>query len=187
MSLYLTAILPPEELSEQIDEIRKEFSERYNIFAALKPPVHITLYRPVNMDESLEQHLIKQLKPVRYNHNPFTQELLNFDSFNIQTLYITAVKNPLLSALQKDISAVFTKNKIDPKEVKGNTAFHPHLTIAYRDIPPDVFPAIWNELKNRKFKRSFLLDRFTLLKHNGKKWEVLEEFPLQKPQNLELF
>lgn len=187
MSLYLTAILPPPELSEQIDDIRKELSERYKIYAALKPPVHITLYRPINIKDDFENTLIKLLKPVCYSHTPFTQDLLNFESFNIQTLFISAVKNPLLGSLQKDIASVFNKNKIDPKEVKGNTTFHPHITIAYRDIPPDVFPKIWQELKNRKFKRSFLIDRFTLLKHNGKQWQVFKEFALQKPQSLELF
>ncbi|MBC8051929.1 MAG: 2'-5' RNA ligase family protein [Sphingobacteriaceae bacterium] len=187
MNLYLTAIIPPPELSEQIDDIRKELSERYKIYAALKPPIHITLYRPVNVDESFENTLLKLLKPVGFKHSPFKQDLLNFDSFNIQTLFIAGVKNPLLSTLQKDVAAVFNKNKIDPKEVKGNTTFHPHVTIAYRDIPPDVFPKIWNELKNRKFKRTFVIDHFTLLKHDGKKWQIFKEFPLQKPEILQLF
>lgn len=179
--------MPPAQLSEQIDEIRQELSDRYKIYAGLKPPVHITLFRPVNIEESTEVSLVKLLKPVCFNHKPFTQELLNFESFNIQTLFIKAVKHPFLGALQKDITAVFNKNKIDPKEVKGNTTFHPHVTIAYRDIPPEVFPEIWNELKNRKFKRSFTVDRFSLLKHDGKKWQIFEEFKLQKPEVLELF
>ena len=187
MSLYLTAILPPPALSEQIDDIRRELSERYKIYAALKPPVHITLYRPVNVDESFEETMIKLLKPVGFKHGPFAQELLHFDSFNIQTIYINAVKNRHLSALQKDIASVFNKNKIDSAEFKGNTTFQPHITVGYRDIPPNVFPDIWNELKNRKFKRSFQTEHFTLLKHNGKKWEVFKEFPLQKIQALELF
>lgn len=187
MALYLTAISPPAELSEQIDDIRKELSERYNIYAALKPPVHITLYRPLHIDQSYESTLIKLLRPIGLNHYPFTQELLNFGSFNIQTLFIAAVKNPTLSALQKDVAAVFNKNKIDPKEVKGNTSFHPHVTVAYRDISPGIFPEIWEELKNRKFKRSFPVDHFTLLKHDGRKWQVFKEFVLAKPEMLELF
>jgi 2'-5' RNA ligase len=187
MSLFLTAILPPKELSEQIDDLRKELSERFKIFAALKPPVHITLYRPLNVEDSFEANLIKLLKPIGFQHLPFRQDLVNFGSFNIQTLFITAVKSVPLQALQKDVAQVFNGNKIDRREVKGNTTFHPHITVAYRDIPPDVFPLIWEELKNRKFKRSFTIDHFSLLKHNGKQWTKLEEFPLQKPPTLELF
>lgn len=187
MGLYLTAILPPPELSEQIDEIRMELSQQFNIYAALKPPVHITLYRTVTMEASREELLIGFLKSVSFKHSPYTQELLNFGSFNIQTVFINAIKTKLLSALQKDIAAVFNKNKIDPKEVIGNTTFHPHVTVGYRDIPPEVFPDLWNEIKNRKFKRSFAVNQFSLLKHDGKKWQIFEEFVLQKPQLLELF
>jgi 2'-5' RNA ligase len=187
MSLYLTAILPPPHLSEEIDDIRIELSERYQIFAALKPPVHITLYRPVSVSQGFEPQLIKLLQPVGYEHRPFQLDLSNFGSFNIQTIFVSAVKNLFLSDLQKDISAVYNKNKIDPKEVKGNTAFHPHLTVAYRDIPPEKFPLIWSEMKNRKYKRSFLVDHFTLLKHDGKHWQRLKEFVLQKPEDLQLF
>lgn len=187
MSLYLIGVLPPEQLSEEIEEIRQELSERFNIYAALKPPVHITLFRPLKLDEKLEKHLVKLLKPIGYNHYPFSQDLLNFDCFNIQTAFITAVKSSPLNDLQKEISGVINKNKIDVKDVKGNTTFHPHITVAYRDIPPEVFPLLWNELKNRKFKRSFMVDKFHLLKHNRKKWMPFEEFQLQKAQNLELF
>jgi 2'-5' RNA ligase len=187
MSLYLTAILPPPHLSEEIDDIRKELSEQYKIFAALKPPVHITLYRPVNVPESFEPQLIKLLQPVGDEHRPFTLDLLNFGSFNIQTIYISAAKNPYLGELQKDISAVYYRNKIDPKEVKGNTTFHPHLTVAYRDIPPEKFPEIWGGLKNRKFKRSFTVGHFALMKHDGKQWQRLREFELRKQEDLQLF
>lgn len=187
MSLYLTAILPPAALAEEINDIRKEISEKYNVHAALKPPVHITLYRPVNMEPALEKHLIQLLKPVCHLHQPFKQDLENFDSFNNKTLFVNCVKQPLLNNLQKDISTVFNKNKIDPLEVKGNTRFHPHITIAYRDVKPEIFVSLWDEFKNRKLKRSFLVDHFSLLKHDGKKWQPLEDFPLKKIEELELF
>ncbi|WP_207532202.1 2'-5' RNA ligase family protein [Desertivirga arenae] len=187
MTLYLTAILPPAPLSEEIDDIRKEISSKYNIHAALKPPVHITLYKPLKIPSAQEKHLIQMLKPVSLLHNPFKQELQNYDSFNNKTLFVNCVKEPLLNNLQKDISAVYLKNNIDPEEVKSNSTFHPHITIAYRDVSPEIFIELWAEFKNRKLKRSFTIDRFTLLKHDGKKWQPLEEYLLKKPEELKLF
>jgi len=187
MSLYLTAVLPPASLSEEIDDIRKEISMKYNVFAALKPPVHITLYRPVNMPSKLEEHLIKLLKPLSYQHEPFAQQLENFDSFNNKTLFVHCEKQPLLNTLQKDVATVFNKNNIDPPDVKSNSRFHPHVTIAYRDVSPEIFIQLWGEFKNRKFKRSFTVDRFTLLKHDGQRWQPIEEFFLNKPKELSLF
>ena len=187
MSLYLTAILPPPDLSEEIDDIRKELSEKYQVFAALKPPVHITLYRPLDVESKLESHLIKLLKPVSGLHKPFVQELENFDSFNNKTLFVHCIKQPLLNRLQQDIAAVIYKNKIDVPDVKSNNSFHPHITLAYRDVKPEVFIPLWDEFKNRKFKRRFTVDHFTLLKHDGKKWHPLEHFPLNKSEELLLF
>lgn len=187
MGLYLTAVLPPQKLSLQIDEIRQELSAKFKIYAALKQPVHITLYRPIKFDDKLESQFVKILKLIGERHEPFNQNLLNFGAFNIQTAFIVAEKCGAIAALQKDISAVIRKNKIDVKVIKGNTTFYPHITIAYRDIPPDLFPRIWNELKNRKFERFFCVDRFYLLKHDGQKWQYFNEFLLRRPQMLELF
>lgn len=184
MTLYLTAILPPALLAEEIDNIRKEIADKYKIYAALKPPVHITLYKPLRLPSAQEEHLLQILKSVAFLHYPFEQKLENFDYFNNKTLFIDCVKEPKLDALQSNISELYYKNKIDADDVKSNTSFHPHITIANRDITPDIFVPLWAEFKNRKLKRSFTIDRFTLLKHDGKKWQPLEDFLLQKSEEL---
>jgi 2'-5' RNA ligase len=180
MSLYLTALVPPPFLAEEIDDIRKEISSKYGVFAALKPPVHITLFRPANIESSLETFLIKALRPVQHLHTPFIQKLENFDSFNNKTLFVACLKNPQLSLLQKNISAIYHKHNIDRKENSTSKGFHPHITVAYRDVMPKVFSDMWSDFKNRKFKRNFPVDRFVLFKHDGQKWNVLEEFPLSQ-------
>ncbi|TZF84632.1 2'-5' RNA ligase family protein [Pedobacter sp. BS3] len=181
-SLFLIALLPPEQLSEQIDGIRKECSEKYNVYAALKPPVHLTLYRTIHIEQHLEKHLEKVLMQATHR-DPFTVTLENFDSFNNQTLFINCIKSPPLAALQKSISAIISRNRFDPREVKGgNTLFKPHITIAYRDVSPEIFPVMWDEYKSRKFKREFPVHAFTLLKHNGKQWQPVKHYNLV-PQN----
>lgn len=185
-NLYLIAILPPQQLSEQVDDIRKECAEKYDIKAALKAPVHITLFRPFFLEQEREIWLVKLLLPAA-NQAPFEQELENFDSFNMHVVFIRTIKNTFISLLQRNISATINRHKIDPKEAKGNTLFRPHITIAYRDIPPEVFPAIWEEYKNRKFKRDFMVNAFSLLKHDGKRWNVFREFNLKTFDDLTLF
>lgn len=177
--LYLLAILPPAQLSEQIDNIRKECAAKFGVKAALKPPVHITLYRLFKLENSFEKQFIRLFKALGHTLQPFEQQLENFDSFNTHTVYIRAVKNPEIMQLNRSVSAVFSKYKIDPQETKSNLSFTPHITIAYRDISPEVFPEIWQEYKDRKFKREFLIDRITLLKHDTKRWNKMEEFRLQ--------
>ena len=187
MSIYLTAILPPPALAAEIDDLRREVSERFKVYKALKPPIHITLFKPVKLNENLEEHLLRLLRPLTLHHTPFDQTLENFDSFNDKTFFIKVSKTSALLALQKDISSVFRKNKIDEGIVKERNSFSPHITLAYRDVSPDTFKAIWQEYKSKKFKRAFTTDRFAILKHDGNRWNIFEEIPLEKPAVLELF
>ncbi|MXV51278.1 hypothetical protein GS399_09885 [Pedobacter sp. HMF7647] len=180
-NLYFIAILPPEQLSEQIDDIRKECSEMFNVFAALKPPVHITLFAPFQLGNERENQLIKVLEAPRH-HSSFEQELENFDTFNSHVVYINTIKNKSIASLQKNITAVMHHHEIGKREVKGgNTLFKPHITIAYRDIDQEIFPAMWAEYKNKKFKRQFTVGGFTLLKHDGKKWNRFKEYSFIEP------
>lgn len=118
------------------------------------------------------------MKSVAYQLTPFVQKLENFDEFNSQVICIRALKSPELIELRQAIVSVFRKYQIDPKETTGSLPYLPHITIAYRDVLPEVFPLIWKEYKDRKFKKQFLVNRFTLLRHDNERWNIHEEFTL---------
>lgn len=178
-SLYLIAILPPEDLSRQIHEIRTQCSQKFGVQKALKPPVHITLYRPFKMEQVYEGKMIRLLQSAASGLYPYKQDLENFEAFDTHAVVIRALKNPDIMKLQRAVASVFRKNEIDklPPGSK-NLAFRPHLTIAYRDIMPEVFPIIWEEYKDTRFKRSFITEHFSLLKHDGKQWNKISDFKL---------
>jgi hypothetical protein len=37
---------------------------------------------------------------------------------------------------------------------------------------------IWEEYKDARFKRTFTIDHFSLLKHDGKQWNKINDFKL---------
>ena len=186
-SLYLLALLPPEDFAIQIDSIRKECAEKFNVYKALKPPVHITLYRPIFMEDTFQKKFSLLMKSVARSVKPFTQKLENFDEFSSQVVFIRALQNPDLMQLRQSIVSVFRTHRIDPKESTGSLPFRPHVTIAYRDVTPEIFPLIWQEYGERRFKKQFFCDHFTLLKHDGRRWNVFENFPLLKTEQPSLF
>lgn len=188
-NLYLLAILPPEDLSRQIHEIRVQCAEKFGVQKALKPPVHITLYRPFKAVEAFENKLIRLIHSAASGLKPFHQDLENFEAFDMHAVVIRASKNSGITALHRSIASVFRKNEIDKLPAgKNSLPFRPHLTIAYRDILPEVFPMIWEEYKDLKFKRSFKADHFSLLKHDGTQWNLLEDFKLSSyVEQTELF
>ena len=55
-------------------------------------------------------------------------------------------------------------------------SFHPHVTIAYRDLSSEDFRKAWAIYKDISFNVNFHVSRAYLLKHNFRQWEVLSEF-----------
>ena len=167
---YLIAILPPPELSLQIDEIRKACSDKYKIYKALRPPVHITLLFLQNLDDGFESKLINSLEAAR-NFKPFTQKLEDYDAFvRNEVVFIKALVNPEITALYRNIKKILEDLAKDPR-----SQMSPHITIAYRDLK-DQFSQIYAEYKSKSFEASFQVDNFTLLKHDRSRWNILKNY-----------
>lgn len=177
-ALYLIAILPPSEQAGVIDALRRECSEKYQVFRALRPPVHMTLYKPVWLSSEQEDLLIREMRLAGAQQHGFIQEAADFSKFSNRVLYLRAVPNPELIALQRRIARVFSDSGFDP-DGGNNDAYHPHFTLAYRDVTPEKFQEMWKEYQDRRFRITFPADHFSILKHDGKKWQVLEEIPLK--------
>lgn len=177
--LYLLALLPPKDLSEEIHSIRVECAEKFGVQKALRPPVHITLYRPFHVEQDFEGELIRLLEQGTRGLPSFVQDLENFGSFKSQVVFINALKSPQLMLLREAIVSVIRHNHLDKQlDKQKDQPYHPHITIAYRDIPADLFPAIWGEYKDRHVNFRFTADHFTLLKHENSNWNVTRDFKL---------
>ena len=174
--LYFFAILPANDISEKLDAIRLEVSQKYRCYAALKPPVHITLYPPFR-DSGLEKRFSLmqswiQRQPV------FDIELKGFNFFKNPehpVVYADVIKNKQLMQLQSGLKKHIRRFVPAPRE---SYSFKPHITIAYRDIKSEIFPDIINDFNKRTFKASFTADTVYLLKHDGKKWNILFGFKM---------
>lgn len=178
-SPYLVAILPPKQLSLQIDGIRKECARIFKVYRALKPPVHLTLMFIPGLEETFETNLIKCLGAAR-NFQPFTIQLLHYNSFpSNHVVYIDVLANQALQELYKNI-----KSATSPYQKEFKSRFTPHFTIAYRDTKTQ-FEQIASYYSKETFCAEFLTTCFTLLKHDGKQWNILKEFN-SKPTNLQL-
>lgn len=184
--LYFVAILPPDNLAWEIDDIRKDFSMRYGAYAALKPPVHITLKEPFKTLPRHEDAILQALRPVGFSMKQNAVSLKNFGQFNERVIYVHVEKTPPLDTLRKEINKAF--RSLSPAvEYNKPMSFNPHITIAYRDIPVERFPIAWEEYAYKTYRRSFEAKGFSLLRHDGKQWNVLETFHFTNNNILTLF
>ena len=70
-----------------------------------------------------------------------------------------------------------TKLNFNNKEL-GNYKFNPHMTIANRDISKTDFAVAWKHYQDKEYKRKFMLNNISLLKHNGKNWDIHRTFDI---------
>jgi 2'-5' RNA ligase len=180
--LYMVALMPPPKLTEQIEAIRKGFAEAYHCKAALKPPVHITLYPPYKESETHEDELKAVLARWCSHQRNFDVHLSGFNAFRQNgVIFIDVKENLHLKELHKGFTAQMTK-LLQP-DIKSRQSYHPHITIGYRDIPPALFSEAVKDYVPQKFEASFAIDAVYFWRHNGKHWETIHTFPFQKPED----
>lgn len=178
-NLYFIAIIPPEPVYGEALALKHHFENQYNSKAALNSPPHITLHMPFKWKESKEGKLIESLAAFSTTQHSFEIRLNNFSAFEPRVIFIDVSKDEKLGTLQKQLKR-FCKAELnlfnaDYKEF----AYHPHITLAFRDLKKPEFYSAWEAFKEKKFETTFNVDSIALLKHSGKEWKVFKRLPLK--------
>lgn len=176
-TLYFIAILPEEgNLRESLKKLKQEISEEYNTRHALKSPPHITLQRPFKRAESFEKEMNTALKAFAASQTSFKVLLQGYGAFPPKVLYIKIDDHRPFEAIHKDLNSVL-KHQLNFTDKELNPKIHPHLTLAHRDLDEKHFNRAWKKFKTLKFEATFTAKCLFLLKHNGKNWDIFQEFP----------
>ena len=183
--LYFIALIPPSPIYDEALEQKNYFKENYNSKASLNSPPHITLHMPFRWKEKKENELIQTVEEFVKSFEPIKVCLDNFSAFPPRVIFINVVKSEALDQLQKSIQR-FCKKELNLFNANyKEQAFHPHLTLAFRDLKKPNFKKAWEEFEMKEYKAEFIADRIALLKHNGKIWEVFKEFNLESSYTID--
>jgi 2'-5' RNA ligase len=176
---FFIALLPPQEVQNSVNEIKQVFAERYNSRAALRSPPHVTLQPPFEWAIDDLQPLTQALTKFVLKQKPVSMTLSGFGAFAPRVIYVNVVKTPELLALQAALMAYMetTLNIVEP--ISKTRPFAPHMTVGFRDLTKQNFRAAWAEFQHQSFEAEFTVPCLTLLIHDGKRWNVCQEFPFQ--------
>ena len=111
---------------------------------------------------------------------PFKIKLNNFDVFPPKVIYVVVQPEPVLTLLQKDLGLVMARKLAIHNVNYRNRQFHPHITVAFRDLKKARFIEAWDYYQSQSFTAEFQVNRISLLKHNGRIWEQEIHFHLGK-------
>lgn len=175
---YFLAIVPEKPLYDEIHAIKEAIGLAYHTRGALRSPAHITLHMPFLWNEAKEEKLSLLLGDFAEKHKPVSLTLNGFASFPPRVVFIAVEENPDLVILQHELFK-FCKMRLNLFNANyQDRPFHPHITLAFRDLRKDQFKILWREMEHKPFHASFVADKIALLKHDGQRWNVHERIKL---------
>lgn len=173
---YFIATIPPEPVFSQIENIKKEVSEKYNNKSALRSPSHITLHMPFEWKAQKEEILIDTLQSFKPSVSSFNVDLKNYNCFEPKVVFVDVIPNENLNILQKEVVRQIKCNLNIFNQADDLRKYHPHITIAFRDLKKEFFYLMMEEYKTKSFEATFSCNSFFLLKHTGKNWLPYKKF-----------
>lgn len=173
-NLYYLAVVAPAAVDEKVQSFKQWMYEQFGCKAAMKSPAHITLVAPFRLAADREQHLLDVLKSFSSPVTEWYATMDGFSHFDNRVLFIHVESNPGLLQLKTSSEDHFQKafgNLIK----KDDRPFHPHVTIANRDMQPEHFEKAWAYFSPQSFQAQFRGHGISLLKLEEGKWKVIAE------------
>lgn len=169
--LYFIAIYPPQQIIDEVKIFKQDLALNYNNSKALKNDAHITLFPPFSREIELEEDIHIAFQKIDTTISPFEITLNGFDGFPNKNpvLFVKPENNDYLTELYNRVKQHFNFIRYN---------FNPHITVGYRDLSFDNYLKALDIYKNQEYKTKFLVDKITLLRHDGK-WVPIAEKKLE--------
>jgi 2'-5' RNA ligase len=149
--------------------------DHYGTKGALRSPGHITLHMPFSWEEEKEEKLIAELSAFGFEQ-PVHVTLKDYNCFEPRVVFIGVAENERLGQLQHALVRHAQQKLQLFNQAEDMRGFHPHITVAFRDLKKPVFYKLWETYKNERFGAEFDCSSLCLLKHNNQRWDVYREF-----------
>jgi 2'-5' RNA ligase len=172
--MYYVAILCPSETDQKILKLKYWMKEQFGSVVALKSPAHITLIQPFWMESSRENELKETLLDFTSEMNELEIQLEGFSHFGNRVLFVRVLENSALEELKNQAEKHFVHAHGDFIR-KDDRPFHPHITIANRDLKPGDFEKSWQHFSNKVYEEKFYNKTISLLKLTEGKWILIGE------------
>jgi len=171
-TLFFIALLPPLQIQEYANEIKQYFADKYASKHAQKSPPHITLQPPFNWADSNVTVVEECLTNFARGRSSVPITLSGFAAFAPRVIYINVVRNQELLTLHADLMVHVESQLGIVDKVGKKRPFAPHMTVAFRDLTRQNFQAAWQEFQHRELYFEFTASELTLLRHDGRRWNV---------------
>ncbi|WP_111669070.1 2'-5' RNA ligase family protein [Algoriphagus litoralis] len=168
---YFLALIPPPEVFQQVHHIKLLIQEQFGIKYALKSPPHVTLKMPFNYNEAKESVLETKLTGFLKDKKSLNLTINGADTFGKRVIFLAITPTPELMDLQSSMK-IFCKRELNLVDELSDRNYHPHMTVAFKDLKAARFDEILDLVKRESFQTSFCVDSVSILKRSAQKWNL---------------
>jgi 2'-5' RNA ligase len=178
VGLFFLALLPPQEIRDELRKWQHWTAKEFQVRAALGSPPHITIYPPVRWPLAALSAWKNSLNRFSRNHTQFSVTIHGFNHFGKEVVFADVEQSPPLMNFQKSFLKYWMES-LGAKCPKHADSYHPHITLAFRNLTPASFKGIWDKFGPLPYTRQFKAEEMVLLKHQPTGWEIEERFALR--------
>lgn len=175
--LKLIAILPPKAISDLVKEEQQLIAERWGPQHAMRTPPHLTIIPPLAVNPA-SFNTIKQIAiDIASSNQPFELQLKGYGAFRPRVIFINPIITGELQSLYRHWRDALEAALPALLDRYPDRPYHPHLTLAHRDVYADQFTSMWRHYQGKWFDAIFEVNSFWILHHGRSGWEPELEFP----------
>lgn len=141
--------------------------------AALNSPPHVTLHMPFQYRKDREVRIVEAVQKIQLPS--FLVNHKGFGAFEPRVIFVNVDDSNSLHALRNQTVKICRSNLNLENADYRNQGFHPHMTIAFRDLKKSMFLEAWNIYEKQTFLAEWECNSLWLLKHNGQSWDAYRE------------
>ena len=174
--LKLIAILLPKDISDAVKREQQYIADHWGPSHALRTPPHITIIPPLAVNANSFNAIKRIGVEIASQCKPFTIRLHGFGAFKPRVVYINPIIPPDMQQLHRGWRDAIEAEMPQLLDRYPDRPYHPHLTLAHRDVYPDQFQSIWRHYHDKPFDTSFEVSSCWILHHGRNGWEPEIEF-----------
>jgi 2'-5' RNA ligase len=168
-SMYYITLLCPPEIDEPIAEHKNMMRETFGCEVAAKHPAHVTLIAPFFLSDGKYRELIEKLETFESIVSEIQVDVDGYGQFHERVIFADVQVTDNLNAMQEQLEN-YLRNDGFPFIKEAKKPFHPHITIATRDLKDTDFAAAWANFEGKSFTGSFTTNTFHLMKLIDDRW-----------------
>lgn len=171
--LYFIALVPENPVQEEIMKFKEDARKMFDSSRSLNSPAHITIIPPFNLDSNLEARLAADIGSSMGKVGDFYIEINGFGHFGQKVIFVDVADNQFITDINKRLKKGLASYL--SAEQNHDNKFHPHITVAFKDLRPEVFIMAWKYFSAIDYQRVIKIDSVVLLRHENRIWKPVRK------------